>query len=66
MPEIEVDMKLFGYGEHSATILDAEMNFEKEVPLGALAARWSLDPSGTVRLNSIHQAIGLAGESAFP
>ena len=62
LPEIEVDMKLFGYGEYSATILDTEMNFEK-VP--ELAARWSLDPAA-VRLNSIHQAIGLAGESAFP
>ena len=61
LPEIEVDVKLFGYGEHAATILDAEMNFEK-VPL--LAARWSLDPA-EVKLHSIRHAIGLAGESAF-
>ena len=61
LPEIEVDVKLFGYGDHSATILDAETNFEK-VPL--LAARWSLDPA-EVKLNSIRQSTGLAGESAF-
>ena len=61
LPEAEVDVKLFGYGEHSATILDADTNFEK-VP--QLAARWSLDPA-EVKLNSIRQSIGFAGESAF-
>lgn len=61
LPEIEVEMKLFGYGDHSATILDAENNFEK-VP--QLAARWSLDPAA-VRLDSRQPAIGVAGESAF-
>lgn len=61
LPEIETDVKLFGYGDHAATILDAETNFEK-VP--QLAARWSLDPAA-VRLGSIHQSIGVAGESAF-
>jgi hypothetical protein len=61
LPEIEADMKLFGYGENAATILDAETNFEK-VP--QLAARWSLDPAA-VKLSSARQAIGLAGESAF-
>jgi hypothetical protein len=61
IPEIEVDVRLFGYGEHAATILDAETNFEK-VP--RLAARWSLDPA-EVKLSSSRQAIGLAGESAF-
>lgn len=61
VPEIEVDVKLFGYGEHAATVLDAEMNFEKVPPL---AARWSLDPA-EVKLNSPRQATGIAGESAF-
>lgn len=62
LPEIEVGMKIFGYGEHTATILDAETNFEK-VP--QLAARWSLDPA-EVKLNSVRQATGIAGESAWP
>jgi len=61
LPEIEVNLKLFGYGEQTATILDAEMNFEK-VP--ALAARWSLDPAD-VKLDSPRHATGIAGESAF-
>ena len=61
LPEIEVGMKTFNYGEHTATILDAETNFEK-VP--QLAARWSLDPA-EVKLDSTRQSIGLAGESAF-
>jgi len=60
-PEIEAGLKTFNYGEQTATILDAETNFEK-VP--QLAARWSLDPA-EVRLNSTRQSIGLAGESAF-
>lgn len=60
LPEIEANVKLFGYGEHAATIYDAETNFEK-VP--QLAARWSLDPA-EVKL-TIHQATGIAGESAF-
>jgi len=61
LPEIEVDVKLFNYGDYTATILDAEMNYQK-VP--QLAARWSLDPA-EVKLNSTRQSIGLAGESAF-
>ena len=61
LPEIEADMKLSGYGENTATILDAEMNFEK-VP--QLAARWSLDPA-RVKLNPLRPATGIAGESAF-
>ena len=61
IPEIEVNVKLFGYGEPAATIWDAETNFEK-VP--QLAARWSLDPA-EVKLSSSRQSIGLAGESAF-
>jgi hypothetical protein len=61
LPEIEVDVKLFPYGDDSATMLDAQTNCQK-VPL--LAARWSLDPA-EVKLNSTRQSIGLAGESAF-
>ena len=61
VPEIEVDIKTFDYGEQIATILDAETNFEK-VP--QLASRWSLDPA-EVKLDSVRQSIGLAGESAF-
>lgn len=61
LPEVEAGVKTFGYGEQTATILDAEINFEK-VP--QLAARWSLDPA-EVKLDSHRQSIGLAGESAF-
>lgn len=61
LPEEEVGLKIFEYGEQSATILDAETNFER-VP--QLAARWSLDPA-EVKLDSNRQSIGLAGESAF-
>jgi subtilase family serine protease len=61
LPEIEADVKLSGYGEHSSTLLDVETNLEK-VP--QLAARWSLDPA-QVKLNSFHQTTGIAGESAF-
>lgn len=61
LPEIETKVKLFHYGDNSATIFDAETNFEK-VP--RLAARWSLDPA-EVKLHSSRQATGIAGESAF-
>jgi hypothetical protein len=61
LPETETGLKTFDYGECTATILDAETNFEK-VP--QLAARWSLDPA-EVKLDSTRQSIGLAGESAF-
>ena len=61
LPETEAGLKTFAYGEQTATIADAEANFEK-VP--QLAARWSLDPAD-VKLDSIRQSIGLAGESAF-
>jgi hypothetical protein len=60
LPEIEIGVKTFGYGDNRATMTDAEMNFEK-VP--QLAARWSLDPA-EVKLNSVRQSIGIAGESA--
>lgn len=61
LPEIQVDVKLFAYADNSATIVDAETNFDK-VP--QLAARWSLDPA-EVKLSFSRQAIGIAGESAF-
>lgn len=61
LPEIEADVKLFGYGDHSATIWDAEANFTK-VP--RLAARWSLDPAA-VKAGSFRQSAGLAGEPAL-
>jgi hypothetical protein len=61
LPELEVGVKIFGYGERGATILDTEMNYEK---VARLAARWSLDPA-EVRLNSQRQATGIAGESAW-
>jgi len=61
MPEIQLDVQLFNYGDHTATILDAESNLEK-VP--ALAARWSLDPA-RVKWHSLRPATGIAGESAF-
>lgn len=61
LPETEIGMKIFSYGDHSATILDAEMNFEK---VAQLAARWSFDPA-EVKLKSARQATGIAGESAF-
>ena len=61
LPEIEAGLKTFNYGEQAATILDAEVNFEK-VP--QLSARWSIDPAD-VKLDSTRQSIGLAGESAF-
>ena len=61
LPEIEIGVKTFGYGDHAATIFDAETNFEK-VP--ALAARWSFDPA-EVKASSYRQATGIAGKSAF-
>ena len=61
IPEIEVDVRLYGYGEHMATILDVETNYEK-VP--RLAARWSLDPA-EVKLNPLRAATGIAGKSAL-
>ncbi len=61
LPEIEVDVKLSAYGEHSFTLNDAESNSEK---LPQLAARWSLDPT-QVKLSSFHPATGIVGRSAF-
>jgi hypothetical protein len=61
LPEISAGLKTFAYGENTATILDAEMNYER-VP--QLAARWSLDPA-EVKLNSVRESTGIAGESAW-
>jgi hypothetical protein len=60
LPEIEADLKLFAYGDSTATRWDAEANFEK-VP--RLAARWSLDPAA-VKMAPFRQSAGLAGEPA--
>ncbi|HEY4417645.1 MAG TPA: hypothetical protein VGO57_18280 [Verrucomicrobiae bacterium] len=61
LPEIECDVKTSGYGEHGLSLRDAESNFDR---LPQLAARWSLDPA-EVKLNSLRQSIGIAGESAW-
>jgi hypothetical protein len=61
VPEIQTGLRLFEYGEQSATILDAENNLNK-VPL--LAARWSLDPA-EVKFNPLRPVTGIAGESVF-
>jgi hypothetical protein len=59
LPEIDAGLKTFDYGDQTATILEAETNFER-VP--QLAARWSLDPA-EIKMDSSRQSIGLAGES---
>ena len=61
LPEIQLDLQLFNYGDHTATILDAESNLEK---VAALAARWSLDPA-RVKWHLLRPTTGIAGESAF-
>jgi hypothetical protein len=61
LPEIETGVRLFDYGEHAATILDAESNFTK-VP--QLAARWSLDPA-QVKPNRLRPAMGITGKTTF-
>jgi len=53
MPEIELGLRCYAYGDVSATKEVAEMNFEK---VTALAARWSIDPA------VLHRASGIAGE----
>lgn len=58
MPEIELGLKCFGYGDSSATNEIAEMNFEK---VAVLAARWSLDPAA-VDEHLLNQTSGTAGE----
>ena len=58
MPEIQLGLKCFAYGESFVTKEVAEMNFEK---VAALAARWSLDPAA-VDEHLLDQASGTAGE----
>lgn len=60
LPEIELALKCFSYGDTSATASDAEANFER-VP--SLAARWSLDPA-EIKSQFVRHATGIAGESA--
>jgi hypothetical protein len=58
MPEIELGLQCFVYGDNSATNEIAEMNFEK---VAGLAARWSFDPA-TVDEHLLNQASGTSGE----
>ena len=58
LPEIELGLKCFGYGENPASNESAEVNIRK-VPL--LAARWSLDPAG-IDERLFDHAHGIAGE----
>ncbi len=58
MPEIELGLKCFGYGDPRATNGTAARNFEK---VGALASRWSFDPA-SVDESLLNQPIGTAGE----
>lgn len=60
LPETELGLHCFGYGDESATFHEIQKNLEG-IPL--LAARWSFDPA-EVKLHSIRQATGIAGESA--
>jgi len=55
MPEIELGLKCFPYGDNFATNEISEMNFKK---VAALAARWSLDPA------VLRHADGIAGQSS--
>lgn len=58
LPESELDLKCFAYGEDSPSLKIAEVNSEK-VPL--LAARWSLDPAA-IDERFLNFATGIAGE----
>jgi hypothetical protein len=58
MPEIQLGLNCFAYGDNCVTNEIAEKNFEK---VAALAARWSLDPA-TVDEHLLNQASGTAGE----
>ncbi len=61
LPEIEAGLKTPDYGDATANQADIEANVVK---ISKLASRWSLDPAG-VRMTSIRESIGLAGESAM-
>jgi hypothetical protein len=58
LPESRIGLKCFNYGDSGATREIAEMNFEK---VGALAARWSVDPAA-IDEHLLDQAGGTAGE----
>ncbi len=58
-PEVAAKVKLFGYGDDSATVQDTEGNYQK---VSRLAAQWSLDPA-LVKLDYPTSSIGIAGES---
>lgn len=60
LPETELGLNCFGYGDDSATFSDIQQNIEG-LPL--LAARWSFDPA-EVKWHTLRQATGIAGESA--
>ena len=59
LPELETGLSLPGYGD-AATTAEVRKNLQK---LPQLAARWSLDPA-QVKLKSVRESIGIAGESA--
>ncbi len=59
LPESETGLNLPDYGE-PMTDAKIKKNLQK---LPALAARWSLDPA-QVKLKSLRESIGIAGESA--
>ena len=56
LPEIELGLKCFAYGENPATTEKAEAN-AKKIPL--LAARWSLDPAA-INSRLVKQATGIS------
>ncbi len=60
LPETELGLHCFLYGDDSATFSEIQKNFDR-LPL--LAQRWSFDPA-EVKWHSLRQATGIAGESA--
>jgi hypothetical protein len=58
MPETQLGLKCFAYGDDCVTNEIGEMNFEK---VALLAARWSFDPA-TIDENLLEHANGTAGE----
>lgn len=58
LPEIDLGLNCFGYGEDCPSLDIAETNCEK---VAALAARWSLDPAA-VDERSLDHAAGVAGQ----
>ena len=60
LPELEIGLRSYDYGEQSATILDVETNHER---VALLASRWSLDPA-EIKTQTLPVATGIAGETA--